>query len=146
MKTIPILTLLLWTGLSVSCTKEASIIPVKPSEPKLVGRWNLVQITYGFSQISTTPDKAGYTETITFNADGTYQRLVNNKDGNQEEKGRFSIGDDPYTSATDNEAVYYANDNTFQPYSFQEGRLSMYQRGEKGLLIADGSTYEYQRQ
>lgn len=133
-------------GLSVACTNDLREVAVKPADAQLVGRWKLVKITYGFSQLSTTPLEAGYSETLVFNTDGTYQRLVADKSGKQEEKGSFYLGDNPYTSPVDQNAVYYVNDKTLQPYSFQDGRLSMYQRGAQGALIADGSTYEYQRQ
>lgn len=126
-----------------SCSTASS--SVKPSDPAIIGRWTLVKITYGFSQVSTTPDKAGYSETLEFNTNGTFRRVVTDQKGQQEQTGNFYTGSNP-TKTADPQAVFYSDDNTVQPYSYRDGHLLLYQRGPQQATIADGSTYEYAKQ
>ncbi|QJW92086.1 hypothetical protein HNV11_23270 [Spirosoma taeanense] len=125
-----------------ACTKETVL---SSADTQLVGHWKLIKITYGFSQVSTTPEKAGYSETIEFNTDGTYRRLTENKDGQKEEKGRFYTDTNPSKTA-EAMAIFFPDLNVAQPYSFRDGHLFLYERTPVGATIADGSTYEYSKQ
>ncbi|WP_420149808.1 hypothetical protein [Spirosoma sp.] len=146
MKTLPILLLVLSVSLVLSCSSKDTIAPSdKVSDTQVIGRWNLARITNGFGQTSYNPAETGTSETIDFNPDGTFHRLSKDKLGQQEEKGNYYTGPNP-TQTVEKQAIFYPDDKTVQPYSFRDGRLFLYQRGSQDATIADGSTYEYQRQ
>lgn len=142
MKTVKFVICFLGIGVSLSCSQQQTI---QPTDLEVIGRWNLVRIINGFSQLNQTPEQAGFSETVEYKSDGTYQRITSTKVGQQEEKGKFTIGANP-TKTAEKQAILYPDDKTTQPYSFRDGHLFLYQRGSQDATLADGSTYEYQRQ
>ena len=146
MKTFKIFFFLLSLGISLSCARNSSVnpSPVNPIDSLVIGNWKLVRIINGFSQVNQTPGDTGFSQTLEYKSDGTYQRITINTNGQQTEKGSFYTGPNP-TKTSQTQAILYPDDKTTQPYSFQEGHLFLYQRGSQSATLADGSTYEYQR-
>lgn len=128
----------------LGCTKSSPVTPVNV-DGQVVGRWTLVRIVNGFGRIDQTPAEAGFSETLEYKADGTYQRITVDKNGQREEKGGFYTGANP-TRTFEKQAILYPEDKTTQPYSFRDSRLLLYQRGSQEATLQDGTTYEYQKQ
>ncbi|UFH55203.1 hypothetical protein [Spirosoma sp. KNUC1025] len=146
MKPIKVILVCLCAAFILSCSQKDAVNPAsKVSDTQVVGRWNLIRIVNGFAQSTTIPSEVGISEVIEYKADGTYQRNYTDTFGQHEEKGNFYTGANP-TKTADKQAVFYPDDKTAQPYTFQDGHLFLYQRGSQDATIADGSTYEYQRQ
>lgn len=124
----------------ISCENRLCGCSPAPGDPKLSGRWELVKIKYGLTGVTATAQQAGYTETLTFSTDGSFQRI---KDGQEAEKGAYNIGTShnevPYPTAI----VY--NDKTIQPYQVKQDTLFLYERGPANATVADGSTYTYHK-
>ncbi|WP_461100852.1 hypothetical protein [Spirosoma koreense] len=143
MKVVIAFLFMLGIGIGFSCSQKNS--SVAPIDSQVVGQWKLIRIVNGFAQINQTPEAAGYSETLDYKADGTYLRVTTRQSGQQEENGTFYTGPNP-TQTGEKQAILYPEDKTTQPYSFHDGHLFLYQRGRQEGTIADGSTFEYQRQ
>lgn len=107
----------------------------------LLGRWKWVKVTYGFSQVVSTPDKVGYTETLEFYADGTYKRFRNDK---AVEMQLVYSGNNP-TQTMYKQAIFFPAVREAQPYEIKDSRLFLYERGPAEVTIADGGIYEYEK-
>ena len=128
-------------ALPFSCERRCECAP-SPLSP-LVGEWQLTRITYGLTQKTVTAAEAGYTETLSFTnggpSGGTYRQTRNGLPVNS---GSYSV------SGSDTQGlIFYQNDTTQQSFRREtEKTLLLSERGARGVTIADGSTYEYQRQ
>ncbi|MGF7216586.1 hypothetical protein GGR92_002753 [Spirosoma lacussanchae] len=142
MKQTRLILFLFLLGTLLACTQTKSADPI---DSQLPGTWTLVRTTYGLTQLSVTPAQTGRSETLTFNADGTYRRVISGTSPQPEQSGRYYTGSNPGSTA-EKQAIFYPDEQTAQPYSFRDGHLFLYERQPIGATIADGSTYEFKRQ
>ncbi|GAA4449267.1 hypothetical protein GCM10023189_08490 [Nibrella saemangeumensis] len=127
--------------LTLYAGSERLVYERQASDPQLIGRWKWVKVTYGFTQTTSTPEKAGYTETLEFYADGTYKRFRNDK---EIETRLVYSGNNPTQTAYKNAILFPATQEA-QPYEIKDGRLFLYERGPAEATIADGGIYEYEK-
>lgn len=111
-------------------------------ESPLKGDWNLIRITYGLTQRTVTAAEAGYTEMLSFNNFGSYRQVRNGIPVRTED---YSFS--PSNGSSSTGLLYFSADTTQQSFQLKSGQtLILSERGPRGATIADGSTYEYQRQ
>ncbi|GAA4421408.1 hypothetical protein GCM10023187_57260 [Nibrella viscosa] len=122
-------------------SSERLVYERQATDPQLIGRWKWVKVTYGFSQVTSTPEKAGYTQTLEFYADGTYKRFRN---GKEVETTLIYTGNNP-TQTQYKQAILFPATQEAQPYEIKNGRLFLYERGPAEATIADGGIYEYEK-
>ena len=120
-----------------SCEKR--LCGCSPPPSALIGEWKLTRITYGLTQKTVTATEAGYSETLLF--DGSVYRLTRN--GLLVNSGNYSLSF-PKGGSTEG-LVYFLNDTTQQSFRLSDKTLNLSERGPRGVTVADGSTYEYQR-
>ncbi|RRA98552.1 hypothetical protein [Larkinella rosea] len=125
---------------ALACNPSKDGSPSPERDTQLSGKWELTQIRYGLTGKVATPQEAGYTETLNYNNDGTFNRLRN---GKEEEKGSFTTANIENIAGFTT-AIYYQN-TTYQPYRIQENILRLYERAPIGGVLADGATYEYRK-
>ncbi len=115
------------------------------SPPSLIaGDWNLAKITYGLTQKTVTAAEAGYTESLSFGAysdtKGNYRRVRN---GIPTQTSDYSLS--PSNGSSSEGLIYFPIDTTQQFFRLADGKLYLSERIPRGAVLADGSTYEYQR-
>lgn len=124
--------------LVLSCEKRTCGC-VPPPESPFVGDWNLTRITYGLTQKTVTPAEAGYTESLSF-LNGKYRQTRN---GIPVQTSDYSA---VYPGSSSSEGlIYFRDDSTQQSFRLAGSKLILSERGPRGAVIADGSTYEYSR-
>jgi hypothetical protein len=127
--------------LTLSCERRTCGCTSPPSP--LIGEWRLTRITYGLTQKTVSATEAGYSETLVFNGSvegGTYRLTRNDLLVNS---GNYSLSF-PNGGSTEG-LVYFLNDTTQQSFRLVNKTLVLSERGPRGATLADGSTYEYQR-
>ncbi|MFD2932169.1 hypothetical protein [Spirosoma flavum] len=117
---------------------------VQPPAP-LEGEWTLTKITYSLTQKTVTAAEAGYAETLSFRASsdtkGTYRRARN---GIPSQTSDYSLS---FPNGGSSEgSIYFLADTTQQTFRLTDNKLYLSEISPVGVTIADGSTYEYQRQ
>lgn len=124
-----------------SCEKRICGCVFPPSP--IAGTWELSRITYGLTQKTVTAVEAGYSETLTF--DGTYEggqyRRIRN--GIPVETTSFSLR---YPNGGTDGLLLFQSDTTQQSFRVVDKRLFLSERSPQNATLADGSTYEYQRE
>ncbi|GAB2548275.1 hypothetical protein [Spirosoma aerophilum] len=129
-------------GLILGCEHKdcGCVFPPSP----IAGDWLLTKITYGLSQKTVTAAEAGYTESLTFGAyadmSGNYRQVRNG----------IPIKTSPYSISFPNGGsheglIFFKADSTQQNFRLADNKLFLSERTPIGAVIADGSTYEYQR-
>ncbi|GAB3707170.1 hypothetical protein GCM10027592_41070 [Spirosoma flavus] len=91
---------------------------------------------------TVTAAEAGYSETLTFTGSyegGTFQQVRN---GVAKPSTSFSLSGGSDAQGT----IFYSIDSTEQPFRRVDKTLYLSERVPKGATIADGATYQYQRQ
>lgn len=131
------------TALVFGCIKEEPACGCVFPESPLKGDWKLAKITYALTQKTVTPQEAGYTETISFLGDygsGNF-KLVRN--GIPVQTSEFSIN---FPNGGNSEGIiYFRIDTTQQSFRLADNKLFLAERTRLNVVIADGSTYEYNR-
>ncbi len=136
------LIIVLTVGLILGCEHKdcGCVFPPSP----ITGDWILARITYGLTQKAVTAAEAGYTETLSFggfsDTGGNFRQVRNG----------IPIKTSPYTISFPNGGsteglIYFQADTTQQYFRLADNKLYLSERSPRGVTIADGSTYEYQR-
>jgi hypothetical protein len=130
-----ILGLIIWFS---SCEQAA----VTPTD-ELTGKWKLIKTVNGFVRdISQKEKLASNVETIEFNNNATFQRVI---DGKIIKESSYSIGG----NETFKTFIKYTSDNTYQPFRIEEvsgkKQLILYEIMPVGAVLADGSDYYYEK-
>jgi hypothetical protein len=124
-----------------SCEKRICGCVFPPSP--VAGNWQLVRITYGLTQKTVTAAQAGYSETLSFDGlytGGNYRRVRN---GLPLENGVYSFANSANKA---DGLLLFQSDTTQQSFRLVENHLFLSDRIAQGATLADGSTYEYQRE
>ncbi|GAB2599425.1 hypothetical protein GCM10027190_54260 [Spirosoma areae] len=104
----------------------------------------LTNITYGLTQKTVTAAEAGYAETLSFDGfvdGGTYRQVRN---GLPLQTSHYALSF-PAGGSTEG-VIYFAKDTTQQSFRLVNKKLYLSERIPRDAVIADGSTYAYQRQ
>lgn len=137
------LIVLLTIGLILGCEHKdcGCIFPPSP----LAGNWSLVRITYGLSQKTVTAAEAGYSETLSFNSysdtKGTYKQVRNGMPLQTTDYELTALITPGGTGL-----IYFSADSSQQSFRLTDNKLYLSERTPRGATLADGSTYEYQRE
>ncbi|GAB3501558.1 hypothetical protein GCM10027341_28520 [Spirosoma knui] len=124
-----------------SCEKRICGCVFPPSP--IAGTWQLTRITYGLTQKTVTAAEAGYSETLTF--DGTYEsgQYRRIRSGIPVETSAFSLR---YPNGGTDGMLLFQADTSQQSFRVADKRLYLSERSPQNATLADGSTYEYQRE
>lgn len=127
---------------TTSCKDDDCRCVPPPLGSSLTGNWELVRINSGFGNKTMIPSELGYTERLNFSANGHIfsryrdEQIVENTPFVVSMRGNSTI-------------ITFKEDTTYTTYDmFLENdrtMISLYARTRVGTVVADGSTYYYQK-
>jgi hypothetical protein len=110
-------------------------------DPQLHGKWELVVITNGLTQVRVQGSGLPYSEVLHFGV----KIYAISRDGHTLEAA-LAFTERNTSHADFKLAIMYEKGQSYQPSTITDGRLFLYQRALQGSGVADGDTLEYKRQ